>query len=79
MAMSFVPSLAFANERWADGTGPASVHAETFLIGRYEVTVAQLRAFAEVYGSADSKEKFVKDFVKAWSKVMDADRFDLAA
>src|ERR1700761_627592 len=38
---------------------------------------SQLRAFAEVYGSADSKEKFVKDFVAAWTKVMDADRFDL--
>jgi catalase-peroxidase len=38
---------------------------------------SQLRAFAEVYGSADSKEKFVKDFVAAWAKVMDADRFDL--
>ncbi|MGE3989404.1 catalase/peroxidase HPI [Pseudorhodoplanes sp.] len=38
---------------------------------------SQLRAFAEVYACADSKEKFVKDFVKAWAKVMDADRFDL--
>jgi catalase-peroxidase len=39
---------------------------------------AQLRAFAEVYACADSKEKFVKDFVAAWTKVMNADRFDLA-
>jgi len=39
---------------------------------------AQLRAFAEVYGSSDSKEKFVKDFVAAWTKVMNLDRFDLA-
>ncbi len=38
---------------------------------------SQLRAIAEVYGSADSKEKFVKDFVAAWAKVMNADRFDL--
>jgi catalase-peroxidase len=38
---------------------------------------AQLRAFAEVYASADAKEKFVKDFVLAWSKVMALDRFDL--
>ncbi len=38
---------------------------------------AQLRALAEVYAQSDSKEKFVKDFVKAWAKVMDADRFDL--
>ncbi|MFT5753443.1 MAG: catalase-peroxidase [Flavobacterium sp.] len=35
-----------------------------------------LRAYAEVYAQDDSKEKFVKDFVKAWTKVMDADRFD---
>jgi catalase-peroxidase len=40
---------------------------------------SQLRAFAEVYGSADSKEKFVKDFVAAWHKVMNLDRFDIAA
>ncbi len=39
---------------------------------------SQLRALAEVYGQADSQKKFVKDFVAAWSKVMDADRFDLA-
>jgi catalase-peroxidase len=38
---------------------------------------SQLRAIAEVYGSADAKEKFVKDFVAAWAKVMNADRFDL--
>ena len=36
-----------------------------------------LRAIAEVYGAADAKEKFVKDFVAAWTKVMNADRFDL--
>ncbi len=39
---------------------------------------SQLRALAEVYASADSKEQFVKDFVAAWAKVMDLDRFDLA-
>ena len=37
----------------------------------------ELRAIAEVYASADSKEKFVNDFIKAWSKVMNLDRFDL--
>ncbi len=40
---------------------------------------SQLRAFAEVYACADSKEKFVKDFAAAWAKVMNLDRFDLAA
>jgi catalase-peroxidase len=39
---------------------------------------SQLRALAEVYACADSKQKFVKDFVAAWSKVMNLDRFDLA-
>ncbi len=39
---------------------------------------SQLRALAEVYACADSKEKFVKDFVAAWTKVMDHDRFDAA-
>jgi len=38
---------------------------------------SELRALAEVYGSSDSQEKFVKDFVAAWSKVMNLDRFDL--
>jgi len=39
---------------------------------------SQLRAFAEVYASSDSKEKFAKDFAKAWTKVMNLDRFDIA-
>ena len=39
---------------------------------------SQLRALAEVYACADSKEKFVKDFVAAWTKVMNLDRYDLA-
>ncbi len=38
---------------------------------------SQLRAFAEVYGSSDAKDKFVKDFVAAWTKVMNLDRFDI--
>jgi catalase-peroxidase len=39
---------------------------------------SQLRALAEVYGSADAQQKFVQDFVAAWTKVMNLDRFDLA-
>jgi catalase-peroxidase len=38
---------------------------------------SELRALAEVYASDDAREKFVADFVAAWVKVMDADRFDL--
>ncbi|HUJ94116.1 MAG TPA: catalase/peroxidase HPI [Terriglobales bacterium] len=40
---------------------------------------SQLRALAEVYGSSDAKEKFVKDFAAAWTKVMNHDRFEVAA
>jgi len=40
---------------------------------------AQLRAYAEVYAQSDSRAKFVRDFVAAWNKVMNADRFDLRA
>ncbi|MFE2120211.1 catalase/peroxidase HPI [Rhodococcus aetherivorans] len=39
---------------------------------------SQLRGIAEVYGSADAQQKFVQDFVSAWNKVMNLDRFDLA-
>jgi catalase-peroxidase len=39
---------------------------------------SQLRALAEVYGSSDAQEKFIYDFVTAWNKVMNLDRFDLA-
>ena len=38
---------------------------------------SQLRALAEVYAQDDAKEKFVRDFVAAWNKVMNLDRFDL--
>ncbi|MGB3944554.1 MAG: catalase-peroxidase, partial [Methanothrix sp.] len=39
---------------------------------------SQLRAIAEVYGSMDSLEKFLSDFVASWNKVMNLDRFDIA-
>ena len=39
---------------------------------------SELRALAEVYASDDAKEKFVNDFIAAWAKVMDPDRYDLA-
>jgi catalase-peroxidase len=38
---------------------------------------SELRALAEVYASNDAKQKFVKDFIAAWTKVMNLDRFDL--
>ena len=39
---------------------------------------SQLRALAEVHASSDAQEKFVRDFIAAWNKVMNLDRFDLA-
>jgi catalase-peroxidase len=39
---------------------------------------SELRAITEVYASEDGKKKFVEDFVKAWTKVMNNDRFDIA-
>jgi catalase-peroxidase len=38
---------------------------------------SELRALAEVYGTEDAKQKFVRDFVKTWTKVMNLDRFDI--
>jgi len=38
---------------------------------------SELRALSEVYASDDAKEKFVKDFINAWTKVMNLDRFDV--
>jgi len=40
---------------------------------------SELRAFSEVYACSDSKEKFVRDFAAAWTKVMNLDRFDVAS
>ena len=53
------------------------IHAENYM-GAGGPPHAQLRAIAEVYASSDAKEKFAHDFVKAWTKVMNADRFDLS-
>ena len=61
------------------GTDRAS-HAEKWTATRTDLAFganSQLRALAEVYASADAGDKFVKDFVAAWVKVMNADRFDL--
>jgi len=54
--------------------------AKKWVAGRADLVFgsnAELRAVAEIYGSADAKEKFAKDFVAAWNKVMELDRFDL--
>jgi catalase-peroxidase len=83
----FVNLLTMATE-WApagDGTYEGrdrKTHDKKWTATRVDLIFgshSQLRAFAEVYACADSKEKFAKDFVAAWTKVMNADRFDLAA
>ena len=58
--------------RPARSSGPAT--AVDLVFGSH----SQLRALAEVYASDDAKEKFVRDFVAAWDKVMNLDRFDVA-
>ena len=64
---------------------PMSGHGISHLLPTYaRVDLAfgsnsQLRALSEVYGADDANEKLVNDFVKAWTKVMELDRFDLHA
>ena len=61
-----------------NGTGP---NGESWVGSRADLLFgsnSELRALAEVYASDDATEKFVRDFVAAWDKVMNLDRFDLA-
>ena len=53
-------------------------HWRTRQPAHHGVLAPPVRALAEVYASADAQEKFVRDFVAAWTKVMNLDRFDLA-
>ncbi|WP_240221211.1 catalase/peroxidase HPI [Rheinheimera hassiensis] len=88
LSNDFFVNLLDMNTQWA----PVSSEAEQFegrdrKTGQVKWTASrvdllfgsnsQLRAIAEVYGASDAKQKFVADFVKAWTKVMHADRFDL--
>ena len=57
---------------------PSAAGPDGALAAGSRVLGVALHALAGVYACADSREKFVKDFVAAWSKVMNADRFDLA-
>ena len=81
----FVNLLTMANE-WVPAAGGAyeardrKTHDLKWTATRVDLIFgshSQMRAFAEVYACKDSQEKFVKDFVAAWTKVMNADRFDL--
>ncbi len=76
MAYSWVPTANGLYEIRDRATG-----AVKFTATRVDLVFGSnsiLRAYAEVYAQDDSKEKFVKDFVAAWTKVMNADRYDLA-
>ena len=75
--------LLICDQRLPDGAG-LDVIEQAFQMGmaRYAIVLSgldnsQLRAIAEVYACDDSKDKFLHDFVSAWNKVMNADRFDL--
>jgi catalase-peroxidase len=84
----FFVNLLDMRTRWQpDGTGGVyaghdrNTNEPTWTATRVDLIFgshSELRALAEVYGCADSQEKFVNDFVAAWNKVMNLDRFDLA-
>jgi catalase-peroxidase len=85
----FFVNLLDMNTKWQKSAGPGGVlegHDRSTGNHKWTATVvdlvfgsnSQLRALAEFYAASDSQEKFVHDFVAAWSKVMNLDRFDLA-
>jgi catalase-peroxidase len=83
----FFVNLLDMGTQWAPGAGGAydgrdrASGAHKWTATRVDLIFgshAQLRALAEVYAASDAKEKFVKDFAAAWTKVMNLDRFDLA-
>jgi len=85
----FFVNLLDMNTKWQKSTGPAGLlegHDRTTGEHKWTATVvdlvfgsnSQLRALAEFYACSDSQHEFVRDFVAAWSKVMNLDRFDLA-
>ena len=83
-----MPKVEKKDGRWvpvADGTyeiRERTTGAVKFTASRVDLVFGSnsvLRAYAEVYAQDDNAEKFVKDFVAAWTKVMNADRFDIAA
>jgi catalase-peroxidase len=89
LSNDFFTNLLDMNTQWQPSAGSEGVYegrdrktnAVKWTATRVDLVFgsnSQLRALAEVYGCSDSKEKFVKDFVAAWGKVMNLDRFDLA-
>jgi catalase-peroxidase len=85
----FFVNLLNMNTKWQKSSGPAGLlEGHDRATGEHKWTGtqvdlvfgsnSQLRALAEVYASSDGQQEFVHDFVAAWSKVMNLDRFDLA-
>jgi len=84
----FFVNLLDMNTKWEPSTSEGVYEGRDRATGKTKWTAtrvdllfgsnSQLRALAEVYGSRDSNEAFVKDFAAAWSKVMNLDRYDLA-
>ncbi len=90
LTQDFFVNLTDMANRWTKAQGDAEVYeirdrktdAVRWQASRVDVTVGSnsiLRSYAEVYAQDDNAEKFVRDFVAAWVKVMNADRFDIAA
>jgi catalase-peroxidase len=86
----FFVNLLDARTEWkASGSAPHLYEGRDRTTGKVKWTAtsvdlvfgshSQLRALAEVYACSDGQEKFVRDFVRAWNKVMNLDRFDLLA
>jgi catalase-peroxidase len=78
MSTEWVPASAdgatFTGRSRAKGEARWSASRVDLVFGSH----SELRAFSEVYACDDSKEKFVRDFANAWTKVMNLDRFDVA-
>ncbi|GAA0620597.1 catalase/peroxidase HPI [Sporichthya brevicatena] len=87
LSNDFFVNLLDPDTEWSTGTAEGVYQGKNYQTGevKWEATAADLvfggnsilRATAEVYGQNDAKEKFVKDFAAAWSKVMDLDRYDV--
>ena len=78
MGTEWKPSTATENVYEGRARGTDEVKRTATAVDLVFGSNSQLRAISEVYAQDDSKEKFVRDFVAAWDKVMNLDRFDLA-
>ena len=78
MSTEWKPSVASENVYEGHDRATGEVKRTATAVDLVFGSNSQLRAIAEVYACDDAKEKFVRDFVAAWDKVMNLDRFDLA-